>query len=73
MYELIFNGTKKDKKIKNVESIDEAFEEIYTIAKSKNFKIYYLRYHEIKDGLRIDYGSHTTFFTIKEIKEDEEV
>ena len=73
MYELIFNGTKKDKKIKNVESIDEAFESIYTIAKNQRFKIYYLRYHEIKDGLRVDYGSHTTFFTIKEIKEDEEV
>lgn len=48
---------------------DECWEEISTYAKAQNHGYYY-RSNLLEDGTQqIDYGSHSHFFYIKEVKE----
>lgn len=49
---------------------EEAMKEINKFCEDRNFKIYYIRCWNTKDGLKYDVGSHTEFFYLSD-KESE--
>ncbi len=52
------------------DTIEDAYKEIQKYTNEKKIDVFYYRQNLSEDGtIWIDYGSHTHFFNIKEVKE----
>ncbi len=62
------NSQGKERIIAEVESKEQAFEQIYKFLDEHNFRSYYMRECNENGRIKIDVGSHTEFFYLEEEK-----
>lgn len=62
---LYFENSRGERRIiAEPQTEEEARKEINKFCEDRNFKIYYMRSWQTKDGLKYDVGSHTEFFIL---------
>lgn len=71
---LYFKNYKgKEKLIATPQDYDDLWHEIHKYLDKMNFKSYYTRIINRNEEFKIDYGSHTEFFVVKEVSNPEDV